>query len=192
VFAVGEDEPISLVLEDNKGRNVDPTSDPIIQHYDLRAGKVTDPIEVLYRNRQAEPIKTIDIPCNWTEFELERGRDDGKPCTERFEAEAYLTYSYPIGYSAEIDTDFVVPERDQAVLVVVSTQSAAWLIGADGERIESLTSSDDGSDLDEWAFVVPADATEFELWTNTHSNRNPDCCDPEKGVDHKTIISIPT
>ena len=93
---------------------------------------------------------------------------------------------------AEIDTDFVVPERDQAVLVVVSTQSAAWLIGADGERIESLTSSDDGSDLDEWAFVVPADATEFELWTNTHSNRNPDCCDPEKGVDHKTIISIPT
>ena len=190
VFSVAEDEPITLILEEDKGGSVDPTTDPIVQHYDLRAGTVTDPIEVLYRNRQADPIKTIDIPCNWTEFELEWGRDDGEPCTERFKADAYLTYSYPLGYGAEIDTDFLVPERDQAVLVILSDQSAAWLVGGDGERIEPENPNVGGGVQDEWVFIVSADTTEVTLMTNTRSNRD-EIGDPEKGIDHKTVITIP-
>jgi hypothetical protein len=190
-FAVPVDAPVELVLEENKDDSVDPTTDPIVQHYDLRAGKVTDPIEVLYRNREAEPIKSIDIPCNWTEFELDINIDDDESCTERFEASAYLTYSYPlVSYGAEIDSDFLVPERDQAVLVVESTQSAAWLIDSNGKRIEPQNPNTDGSDQDEWAFVVAAHETEFTLVTNTHSNRSA-TGDPEKGIDHKTALSVP-
>lgn len=190
-FAVPVDAPVELVLEENKDDSVDPTTDPIVQRYDLRSGKVTDPVEVLYRNREAEPIKSIDIACNWSDLGKRVGYDD-EPCVDRFNAEAYLTYSYPLGYGAEIDTDFIVPERDQAVLVVLSNQSTAVLRLADGTVVKPAWREPDLSNQDEWAFVVPADTTKATLITNTTAEQVNVESGYRYGIDHETVISIPT
>lgn len=197
VMAVQEGESIELVLEEDKAVSVDPTSEPISQTYDLRTGTVVDPVEVYYRNREGNPIKTVDIPCEYEPDDV----TPSEPCTERFFGPLVsLEHTVRVDSASQIDTDFLEAPRDGAILVVDSLEGSARLLLADGTEVPpSNELPDAGKSTDRWLFLVPADFETGTLITNSTGGEFEIGSVPEgalfpatsRGIDHETEITIP-
>jgi hypothetical protein len=198
-FTVAKDAPVELQLEEWKGRKADPTSTLVTQSYDLRAQRVVDPIEVLYRNREGDLHAVEMVPCEWTEIGARENPD--APCTIEFKVSASLDYVYSRGGGP--DGGYIVASgRDKALLVVNSPQALMYLVDGDGKRIDALEptpkdpgSYDGGPVLDPthetFVFEVPADAVTFEIVANAFDNGLGTRTVAKRGLDHRSTLSVP-
>lgn len=199
-FVVAKGAPVELQLEEWRGRKADPTSTPVSQSYDLRKHRVLDPIEVLYRNRDGDPVPNESVPCKWTEVGARENPDT--PCTVALDVSSVrLEYVYSRGGGS--DAGYLVPsERDKALLVVDSPQALMYLVDDHGKRIDAIepTPPDpatyNGDRIldpthETFVFEVPADAVDFEIVTNAFDNGMGTRTVAKRGLDHRTNLSVP-
>lgn len=182
VVAAPTDAPVTLIVEEDQAGDVDQTSEPITQRYDVRSGELIDQVDVYYRNTEGDPIASEDIPCEWTALGVRVGYDD-EPCTEGFSADVRLEYTVA-------DSDISIPGLDEAVLVVDSTAGSMTLELPDGTELTPANDHDgsDGSTQNQWYFVAPADFEEATM--TTVSKFDSDIGRYRVGVPHEFNVSV--
>jgi len=198
VFAIKDGAAASLSVAERPSVSADEDADPIEQSYDLRAGKVGDPIAVYYRNRVADKIKKVDIPCAWTELGEYNGTADAQgDCIERLViSDVHLAYAFDNGSeSASINSDYIKADsRKDALLVVETNQHSVKLELPDGTIEESEVQYEEPGYGDYWVFKVPGDFTGGNLLTVSLVD-SPDAPSggglSSVGVEHAEAFQVP-